>query len=195
MIGSVTAAVVQGTRVSSSDASESGSGAGTGTGMGTGTDVSNEDGDNVGRTCRQGWTASNGRVEQRDGQRQTDVSDRETDSVRRTCLTERWTASDGRVGQGRTTSDGRVRQGQAALDERRRDGETEEMEETEETEEMEETEETKTRLIFRIEYKRLHEEKKKTKHGRQPSLYAQFSQLPYVLLRATEVRPQIRRPL
>jgi len=38
------------------------------------------------------------------------------------------------------------------------------------------------RLIFQIEYKRLHEEKKKTKHGRQPSLYTQFSQLPYVLL-------------
>jgi len=173
MIGSVTAAVLQGTRVSSSDASESGSGAGTGTGMGTGTDVSNEDGDNVGRTCRQGRTASNGRVEQRDGQRQTDVSDRDTDSVRRTCPTERWTASDGRVGQGRTTSDGRVGQGWAALDERRRDGGTEEMEETEETE---------TRLIFRIEYKRLHEEKKKTKHGRQPSLYTQFSQLPYIPL-------------
>jgi len=42
-------------------------------------------------------------------------------------------------------------------------------------------EEMETRLIFRIEYKRLHEEKK-TKHGRQPSLYTQFSQLPYVLL-------------
>jgi len=39
-----------------------------------------------------------------------------------------------------------------------------------------------TRLIFRIEYKRLHEEKKKTKHRRQPSLYTQFSQIPYVLL-------------
>ena len=48
--------------------------------------------------------------------------------------------------------------------------------------ESEETEETEARLIFRIEYKKLHEEKKKTKHGRQPSLYTQFSQLPYVLL-------------
>ena len=95
----------------------------------------------------------------RDGQRQTDVSDRETDSVGRTCRTERRTASDGRVGQ---------RDGQ-----RRTDGDKVETEETEETE---------TRLIFRIEYKRLHEEKKKTKHGRQPSLYTQFSQLPYVLL-------------
>ena len=47
---------------------------------------------------------------------------------------------------------------------------------------MEETQEMETRLIFRIEYQRLHEEKKKTKHGRQPSLYTQFSQLPYVLL-------------
>ena len=37
-------------------------------------------------------------------------------------------------------------------------------------------------MIFQIEYKRLHEEKKKTKHRRQPSLYTQFSQLPYVLL-------------
>jgi len=48
--------------------------------------------------------------------------------------------------------------------------------------ETKKTEEMETRLIFRIEYKRLHEEKKKTKHGRQPSLYTQFSQLPYVLL-------------
>jgi len=45
-----------------------------------------------------------------------------------------------------------------------------------------ETEETETRLIFRIEYKRLHEEKKKTKHRRQLSLYTQFLQLPYMLL-------------
>jgi len=44
-----------------------------------------------------------------------------------------------------------------------------------ETKESEETEETEARLIFRIEYKRLHEEKKKTKHGRQLSLYTQFS--------------------
>jgi len=80
--------------------------------------------------------------------------------------------SDGRVGQERTTSDGCVGQGQAAVDQRRRYGDTVETQETEETE---------TRLIFRIEYKRLHEEKK-TKHGRQPSLYTQFSQLPYVLL-------------
>jgi len=89
-----------------------------------------------------------------------DVSDRETDSVRRTCRTERQTASGGRVGQGL-----------AALDERCRYRDTGEKEETEERE---------MRLIFRIEYKRLHEEKKKTKHGRQPSLHTQFSQLPYV---------------
>jgi len=47
--------------------------------------------------------------------------------------------------------------------------------------ETEETEEPEMRLIFRIEYKRLHEEKKKRKHGRRPP-YTQFSQLPYVLL-------------
>jgi len=51
-----------------------------------------------------------------------------------------------------------------------------------ETKESEEMEEMEARLIFRIEYKRLHEEKKKTKYGRQHSLYTQFSQLPYVLL-------------
>jgi len=98
----------------------------------------------------------------KNGQRQMDMSDREMDSVGRTCRTERRTVSDRRVGQGR-----------APLDERRRYGDTVE------TEKMEETE---TRLILRIEYKRLHEEKKKTKHGRQPSLYTQFSQLPYVPL-------------
>ena len=87
---------------------------------------------------------SDRRVEQGDGQRQKDVSNRETDSVRRTCRTGRRTASDGRVEQGdgqhqtdmsnretnsvrrtcrterRTASDGRVGQGQAALDVRRR---------------------------------------------------------------------------
>ena len=47
------AAVLQGTRVSSCDANESGNGAGMETEMGMGTDVSNGDGDNVGRTCRQ----------------------------------------------------------------------------------------------------------------------------------------------
>ena len=47
---------------------------------------------------------------------------------------------------------------------------------------MEETEEIQTRLIFQIEYKKFHEEKKKTKHRRQPSLYTLFLQLPYVLL-------------
>jgi len=41
---------------------------------------------------------------------------------------------------------------------------------TEESEKMEETEEMETRLIFCIGYKRLHEEKKKTKHRRQLSL-------------------------
>ena len=104
-------------------------------------------------------TTSDGRVRQRDGHRRTDVSDRETDSVGRicrigtdnirgTCRTERRTVSNGRVGQ-------RL----VALDKRRRYGDTVE---------TEETEETGTRLIFRIEYKRLHEEKKKTKHGRHP---------------------------
>ena len=84
----------------------------------------------------------------KNGQRQMDMSDREMDSVGRTCRTERRTVSDRRVGQGR-----------APLDERRRYGDTVETEETEETD---------TRLIFRIEYKRLHEEKKKRKHGRRP---------------------------
>jgi len=106
------------------------------------------------------------------------VSDRETDSVGRTCWTRtdnvRRTCQTGR----RIVSDGRVGQSRVALDERRRYGDTVE---TEETEKTEKTEKTETRLIFRIEYKRLHEEKK-TKHGRQPSLYTQFSQLPYVLL-------------
>jgi len=46
----------------------------------------------------------------RDGQRRTDVSNRETDSVRQMCQTERWTGSNGLVGQGRTMSDGRVEQ-------------------------------------------------------------------------------------
>ena len=102
-----------------------------------------------------------------------DESDRETDSVRWTCRPERRTVLHGRVGQERTTSDGCVGQGQAVLDERCRYGDTVETEETEETE---------MKLIFRIEYKRLYEEKKKTKHGREPSLYTQFSQLPYVLI-------------
>jgi len=121
---SVTAAVLQGTRVSSSDATRAGAEAGrerewerernrerergrerqrtfpTATGTGT---------DSVKRTCRQRRTASDGRVGQGDGQHQTDVLNRETDSVRRTCRTERRTVSDGRDGQRR-----------AALDERRR---------------------------------------------------------------------------
>ena len=37
-----------------------------------------------------------------------------------------------------------------------------------ETNESEETQEKEARLKFRIEYKRLHEEKKKRKHGRRP---------------------------
>jgi len=88
-----------------------------------------------------------------------------TDSIKWTCRTERRTASNKRVGEGR-----------AALGQCRRDGGTEETEETEETEKAE------MRSIFRIEYKWLHEEKKKTNHGRQPSLYTQFSQLPYIPL-------------
>ena len=44
-----------------------------------------------------------------------------------------------------------------------------------EKKESEETEQTEARLIFQIEYKRLHKEKKKTKHGKQPSLYTQSS--------------------
>jgi len=84
-----------------------GTGTGTGTGMGTGTgtltDVSNGNGnrnrqrqmdlltetDSVRRMCRTGsGTVSDGRVEQGDGQRQMDVSNRETDSVGQTCRTE-----------------------------------------------------------------------------------------------------------
>jgi len=123
---SVTAAVLQGTRVSSSDAARAGTGTGMGTGTGTGTstDVSNGNGnrngqyqmdlstetDSVRRTCRTGrLTASEERVEQGDGQRQTDVSNRETDSIRRTCRTERRTASDGRVGQRRAALETRRR--------------------------------------------------------------------------------------
>jgi len=60
-------------------------------------------------------------------------------------------------------SDGCIGQGQAALDKRCRDGGIEQTKETEEMEEME------MRLILRIEYKRLHEEKKKTKQGDSPS--------------------------
>ena len=122
----VTVAVLQGTRVSSSDAARAGAKVGrerereqerewerererqrerqwtfpTATGTGT---------DSVKRTCRQRRTASDGRVGQGDGQRQMDVSNRDMDSIRWTCRTERRTALDGRVGQRR-----------AALDERRR---------------------------------------------------------------------------
>jgi len=46
-----------------------------------------------------------------------DMSNIEMASFRRTCRTERQTASDGHVGQGRTMSDGRVGQGRVALDE------------------------------------------------------------------------------
>ena len=178
---SVTAAVLQGTRVSSSDESESRSGAETRTG--TVTERERETVmDSIRRMCRTEtdnfrWTCqterrteSNGHVEHRDGKLQTVVSNREADSVRRTCRTRtdnvRWTCGTGTGGSGRA----------------RRYGDTEETVETEEREETEETEETDMRLIFRIEYKRLHKEKKKTKHGRQPCLYTQFSQLPYVLL-------------
>jgi len=74
-----------------------------GTGMGMSTDVSNSNGnrngqrqtdvstetDSVRRMYRTGRrTASDERVEQGDGQHQMDVSNRETDSVRRTCPTE-----------------------------------------------------------------------------------------------------------
>jgi len=54
----------------------------------------------------------------RDRQHQLDVSDRKTDSVGRMCRTERRTASDGRIGQERTTSDRRVEQrdGQHRMD-------------------------------------------------------------------------------
>ena len=101
-------------------------------------------------------TTSHGCVD-RDGPRQTDVSKRETDTVRWMCRTKKLTASDGDIGQGWTTSDGIIGQGQVSLDERHRDRGTEatekmeETEETEEKEETEETEETETRLIFRIE--------------------------------------------
>jgi len=56
------------------------------------------------------------------------------------------------------------------------------IDETEESETIEETEDMEVRLIFRIECKRLHEEEKNTKHGRQPSLYTQFTQLTYILI-------------
>jgi len=193
----VTVAVLQGTRVSSSDASErrSGSRGGngngnrnrTGTGTGTGREWEQDrereweretETDSVRQMCQierrtasdgrvgQERTTSDGRVGQGDRQYRTDLSDRETDSigqtcqtrtdnVRWTCQTERWIGSDRCVGQR-----------QAALDEHRRYVDTVETKETVETE---------TRLIFQIEYKRLHEEKKKTKHGRQLSLYTQFS--------------------
>ena len=62
------------------------------TAMGTGTD-------SVKQTCQQRQTASDGRVAQGDGQCQTEVLNRETDSVRQTCRTERQTVSDGRVGE------------------------------------------------------------------------------------------------
>ena len=96
MIIVVTAAVLQGTRVSSGDSSESGSGSGGGgngngnaNGTGTGREREREwerERDRQ-RTFRQRRTASDERVGQGDGQRQTDVSNRETDSVRRTCRT------------------------------------------------------------------------------------------------------------
>jgi len=79
---SVMALVLQGTLVSSSNSSHSGSRARTGMGTGTGMDVSNGDRNNITRMCRQGRTASNGRVKARDRHRQMDVSDKETDSVR-----------------------------------------------------------------------------------------------------------------
>ena len=104
---SVTAAVLQGTRVSSSDAVRAGAEAGRErewewewereqewewerqqerqqtfpVAKGTGTD-------SVKWMCQQRRTASDGRVGQGDGQRQTDVSNRETDNVGWTCRTE-----------------------------------------------------------------------------------------------------------
>jgi len=129
-----------------------------GTGTGTGarqrqTDVSDTDGHT-------------------DGQRRTDVSDR--DGQRRLDVSNR-------DGQRQTDVSDRDRQRQTDVS--KRDGRHwTSVAETEELEETEETEETESRLIFRIEYKRLYEEKKKTEHGRQPSLYTQFSQLTYVLI-------------
>jgi len=121
----VMAAVLQGTQVSSGDASGSGSGSAGGKGTGTGMERERkpewEGNGNGNGNGRQRWTASDGRVGQerttsdgpvgqrdgqrrtdvldRNGQRQTDVSNRETNSVGQTCRTERRTASDGRVGQ------------------------------------------------------------------------------------------------
>jgi len=125
MQSSITAAILQGTRVSSGDASKSGSGSRRGeTGTGTGMEwewewererEGNGNGNRNGNG-RQRLTASDGCVGQREGQHQTDVSDkngqgqtdvsdRETDSIRRICRTERQTALDGRVGQEWTMTD------------------------------------------------------------------------------------------
>jgi len=94
----VTAAVLQGTRVSSSDAARAGAEAGRKRERER--EREREQEQERQRTFRQRWTASDGRVGQGDRQRKTDVSNRETDSVRRTCQTGRRTASDGRVKQG-----------------------------------------------------------------------------------------------
>jgi len=123
----VTAAVLQGTRVSSSDASESGSRSVVGPGMGTGTGTSTE------WEWEREWErqpmfptgtgiTSDGHVD-RNGQRQMDVSNRETASIRQTCWTVRWTASDGRVGQrdGQCQTDVSDRDGQHLTDASDRD--------------------------------------------------------------------------
>jgi len=96
---SVMAAVLQGTRVSSSDAARVGAEAGRKleSEREREWEWEREREQERQRTFRQRRTASDGRVGQGDGQCQTDVSNRETDSVRRTCQTGRWTASDGRV--------------------------------------------------------------------------------------------------
>jgi len=172
----VTVAVLQGTRVSSSDASESRSGSGSGSGLETGTKTITEreqererkrkrkrkreretETDSVRQTCQterrtasdghveQRRTTSDGRVGQKDGQRQRDVSNREMDSIRQTCRTRK----DNVRPTCRTKTGGA---GRASLI-RRYGGNRG----SEEMEEMEETEKTETRLIFRIEYKRLHD--------------------------------------
>jgi len=111
-VSGIIAAVLQGSRVSLTDAMRAGAVVGrewewereqeweqewerqwtfpTATGIGT---------DRVKRTCRQRRTASYGRVRQGNVWHQMDVSNRETDSVRWMYRTERRTASDGHVEQ------------------------------------------------------------------------------------------------
>jgi len=118
---SVTAVVLQGTRMSLSDASESRSGSRAGTGIGTGIETEQEQKQKQKQKQKQEWewdcqwtfpmgagTISDGCVN-RDRQHQMDMSTEtdsiertcrtDTDNIRRTCRTARWISSDGRVEQ------------------------------------------------------------------------------------------------